>query len=70
MEELTVDPVLRCDSCNVLVRLTTLHSLGSCDKCGNRRVKNVSVMDEKEIAQIKDWGFEDFAALFEARQDG
>jgi len=54
------DPVLRCDSCNVLVRRTTIHKIGSCDKCGNKRFKDVTVFDEIEQAQMIEWGFQDF----------
>ncbi len=63
-EEFT-DPVLRCDSCNVLVRRTTLHTLGSCDKCGNKRFKDVTVFDEVEQAQMIAWGFQCFVDEFQ-----
>ena len=63
------DPVLRCDSCQALVRRSTLHKLGSCNKCGNRRVRNLSVFNEKEEQQIKDWGFVEFLKEFEVVAD-
>jgi len=58
------DPVLRCDSCHILVRRTTLHKLGSCDSCGNRRMRNVTIFNEDEKAQMEGWGFADFVAEF------
>jgi len=63
-EEFT-DPVLRCDSCNVLVTRKTLHKIGGCDKCGNKRVKNVTVFDEDERQQMIDWGHQEFVDEFE-----
>lgn len=64
MEE-TIDPVLRCDSCNKLVKLETLNKLGRCDKCGNRRVKNVTIYNLEEKKQMEDWGFSEFLKKFE-----
>ncbi len=63
------DPVLRCDSCSALVRRTTLHKLGSCDKCGNKRIRAVDVFSEDEAVQIKDWGFDDFLSEFQEIDD-
>ena len=60
-----VDPVLRCDSCNKLIRVATLHQLGCCDSCGNKRVKDVHVFDDSEREQIKEWGFDEFLKDFE-----
>ena len=58
------DPVLRCDSCNVLVRRKTIHKIGSCNKCGNKRFKDVSVFDEVERDQMAEWGFQAFVEEF------
>jgi DNA-directed RNA polymerase subunit RPC12/RpoP len=58
------DPVLRCDSCQTLVKRETLHKVGACPKCGNRRVRNVTVFDEVEKAQLEAWGFHEFVADF------
>lgn len=63
--EPTVDPVLRCDSCNKLVKLETLHNLGCCDSCGNKRVRNVTVLSPVEREQVEEWRFDDFLAQFE-----
>lgn len=65
----SLDPVLRCDSCSSLVKVETLHSLGCCSKCGNRRIRNLTVMDEVELQQIKDWGFTEFASQWGAIND-
>jgi len=58
------DPVLRCDSCQALVRRTTLHKLGSCDKCGNKRMRNLTVFNEDEKAQMEEWGFQSFVSEY------
>lgn len=61
-----MDPVFRCCSCNKLVKTTTLHKIGMCSKCGNRRVASVTVLNTGERNKIVDWGYDDFAELFEA----
>jgi len=61
----TVDPVLRCDSCQKLVRVDSLHRLGCCDGCGNKRVRALLVFSEEEKDQIEAWGYRDFLKAFE-----
>lgn len=68
MEDGIGDPVLRCDSCQAIVQRAVLHRLGCCDKCGNRRMRNVTVFDEVEKAQLEEWGFVEFVAEFGAVQ--
>lgn len=63
------DPVLRCDSCQALVKRTTLHKLGCCDKCGNKRMKNLTVFNEDEKAEMEEWGFQDFVNEYKAVDD-
>lgn len=63
------DPVLRCDSCQCLVRRETLHKLGSCRECGNKRMRNLTVFNDKEKSQLIEWGFEDFVNQFEETPD-
>jgi len=63
-EEGFVDPVLRCDSCQALVTRETIHKHGACIKCGNRRLRNLTVFDEHERKQMMDWGLTDFVKLF------
>lgn len=59
-----LDPVLRCDSCRVLVRVTSLHKLGCCDKCGNKRMRNVTLFNDAERATMEAWGETEFLAQF------
>ena len=60
------DPVVRGDSCQELLLRTTIHKIGSCSKCGNRRIKNVQVLQTVEMKQCKDWGIDPgFLDLFE-----
>jgi len=61
------DPVLRCDSCQALIQREQVHRLGMCSKCGNRRVRNVILMTETEMAEVKGWNVDpEWIALFEA----
>ena len=63
------DPVLRCDSCQEVVKRKTLHKLGCCDKCGNKRVRPVTVFSEEERAKLVEWGFGDFVSKFKEVSD-
>lgn len=63
------DPVLRCDSCQALLLLKTLHKFGRCNKCGNKRLRNVTVFNEKEKDLMESWELYDFLAAFEAVSD-
>ena len=63
------DPVLRCDSCNKVVKRTSLHKLGACPECGNKRVRSLDVFNEDERDQITAWGFSDFLKEFEEVAD-
>ena len=63
------DPVLRCDSCQCLVKRKSLHKLGACPECGNKRVRNLTVFNEKERDQLVEWGFQDFVNEYEAVDD-
>lgn len=60
-----LDPVFRCDSCNRLVLLKMIHKIGCCNHCGNKRMKDISVFDDSEAAQMKQWGLDDFLKEFE-----
>jgi DNA-directed RNA polymerase subunit RPC12/RpoP len=59
-----LDPVFRCDSCHRLVLLTSIHKIGTCPRCGNKRVRNVTVFDDQERAQMVNWGLVDFVNQF------
>lgn len=63
------DPVLRCDSCNVLVRRKTIHKIGCCDKCGNKRFKDLATFDETERDQMIVWGLDAFVEEFQEVPD-
>lgn len=69
MDEGFTDPVLRCDSCQVLIRRETLRKIGSCHKCGNKRVRNVNVFSPEERDQIEEWGYLSFLDEFEGVAD-
>jgi len=58
------EPVLRCDSCQELLLRTTLHKIGSCTNCGNKRVRNVTIFNENERDQMLEWGLKDFVSEF------
>lgn len=58
------DPVVRCDSCQALVKRTTIHSLGACHECGNRRMRNLTVFNEEEKKQMEEWGYGEFVNEF------
>lgn len=61
------DPVVRCDSCGALVNRNVLHQLGSCDKCGSRKVRNVRTFTSEELEQMKGWNVDpEFLKLFES----
>jgi len=64
-----LDPVVRCDSCQALIKRTTLRKVGSCDKCGNKRMRNLTVFNEDEKAQMEGWGFQEFVAQYEEVPD-
>ena len=65
MEEGFTDPVVRCDSCQALLKRETLHKHGRCTKCGNRRIRNLTVLSEEETKQMEEWGFHEALKKFE-----
>ncbi len=68
MDEGFTDPVVRCDSCQALLKRATLHKHGRCNKCGNRRIRNLTVLSESEAKQIEEWGYSDFLKKFETEE--
>ena len=63
------DPVVRCDSCNKIIKLETLKDLGMCP-CGNRKIRNLQTFSKEEEAQMLEWGVDPtFLALFAWRND-
>lgn len=68
------EPVLICDSCNELVLATTLRNVGSCNHCGNRKVRNVRVLSEENMEIARAWASAgkidpDWLKLFEACEE-
>jgi predicted RNA-binding Zn-ribbon protein involved in translation (DUF1610 family) len=60
------DPIVRCTECQGIIFREKLQTIGMCPKCGNRRVRNVLTMNEKELAFVKEKGIDpDFLKLFE-----
>lgn len=49
------EPVLKCDACQKLILLKTLHKVGKCPHCGNTRVRNVNQMTEEDQIKAKEW---------------
>ena len=65
MSDTAVDEVLRCDSCQALQKLESIHRLGVCSKCGNKRFRSLTVLSEQERNQLTRWGKIEFVKLFE-----
>jgi hypothetical protein len=54
------DDLLRCKDCQALLTFETIAKMGCCDKCGNKRMIEVTILNEQEMADIKA-GVIDFA---------
>jgi len=62
----TVEPVLRCMSCNKLLLTAILKKRGCCLYCGNKRVTNVKTLSGDEMERLRAKGVDEhFLALFE-----
>jgi hypothetical protein len=48
------DDLLRCKDCQSLETFATISKLGMCSKCGNKRFSEISVLNDEEIAMIRD----------------
>jgi len=60
------DPVVRCDSCNKIIRTETLRKLGMCE-CGNRKIRNLQTYTQDEGKKMAEWGIDPkFLELFQA----
>ena len=65
-QEPFTDPVVRCDSCNIIIITKALAKAGCCPKCGNRRIRNVLAMNDGEMTKLRERGIdENFIKLFE-----
>jgi len=64
------DPVVRCDSCQKILRLGEVKKIGKCKFCGNRRVRTVQVLNSREMKLLKEWGVDpEFIKLFPAEEE-
>ncbi len=68
-----VDPLVRCDSCAKIITNESISTIGMCEHCGNRRIRNLQNFTEEEIGYWKDWRGKggmridpEFFTLFEA----
>lgn len=69
------DYLLRCKDCSELVTFVAIQKLGGCDKCGNKRFTEITLLNDAEMAQLldgtidfpdKDQFLAEFAAVSEA----
>lgn len=60
------DPVLRCDTCAKIVKNETIHKLGACPNCGNKKMKHLRAYNSGELETMKRWKVDpEFLAQFE-----
>lgn len=61
------DYLLRCKDCQELVTFAVIQKLGCCDKCGTKRFTEITLLTEKEMADIQSGviDFEDRAEFLE-----
>jgi hypothetical protein len=63
------DPIVVCDSCAEIQLTATVKDRGRCEKCGNRKFRNVQVVSESMVDKIKTMNLDpEFIALFEEVQ--
>ena len=48
------DYLLRCKDCMGLVIFDAIQKLGACDKCGNKRFTEITLLNEAEMASLVD----------------
>lgn len=61
---------LRCTDCQELNTNKDIKKLGMCRNCGNKRMKNVLLLNDKEAADLKARGVSDaFFEMFEGVRD-
>jgi hypothetical protein len=47
------DYLMRCKDCQGLVTFTAIKKLGCCDKCGNKRFTEITLLQQQEMDDIK-----------------
>ena len=68
-DEPFADPIIMCDSCQEIQLTETVKDRGRCEKCGNRKFRNVQVINVDMIKKIKGMNLDpEFLALFEEVQ--
>lgn len=48
------DNLLRCKDCQGLVTFEVIGKMGCCDKCGNKRFNEITMLTGEEMASIQD----------------
>lgn len=48
------DPVVRCVDCQRIIFRHEIQEFGMCPGCGTKRVKNVLLLTEEEMNELKD----------------
>lgn len=62
------DPVVRCTDCQAIVTRDDIRKFGMCPKCGTRRMRNVVVLNAKEMQDLKNADVDPaFLAEFEVK---
>ncbi len=46
------DDLMRCKDCQALVVMESIKKLGCCEKCGNKRFMEITILTEKEMEGI------------------
>jgi len=52
------DPIMRCDSCQALIKRDSIQHLGMCSECGNKRFRNVLILTEEEQGKLVGMGID------------
>lgn len=47
------DNLMRCKDCQALVTYAVITKLGSCDKCGNKRFSEITLLTQEEMDDIR-----------------
>ena len=45
--------LLRCKDCQALVTFAVMQKMGCCDKCGNKRFTEITLLNEAEMGDIR-----------------
>lgn len=47
------DYLMRCKDCQALVTFQTITKIGCCDKCGNKRFTEITLLQDQEMKEIE-----------------